>query len=371
MVSSPRQPDLTIIVHPLGRDLMVSSPRDRACLDHVSIPGISISADGFDTFLSKTLRALYDQNRSVAETERQLRVVGHQIGQCLPSDLRSLLLRPDVRTVMLCHDGNFNFPLELCLLEDKDDHFFLGDRIAVSRRYLGVSLDTVYRHVRRVAFLRGEGDAAARDEAILNDLYPGRITTFPSVASVRNDLFGSREFDLIQFTGHFSARSSEPSEMRMKDGSVIQVEEIGLLASEREFLATEPFVILNGSSTAELRFGRRHLGSFADRFVTCRACAVVGTLWPVPALCANEFTAVFHEALRAKAVSDALLSTKLEILGRVAQSADETELTTIKDIGCLVGVRSYVLFADPNLRLDMSEPDLGVSRCPGPLSGSA
>jgi len=264
MVSSPRQPDLTIIVHPLGRDLMVSSPRDRACLDHVSIPGISISADGFDTFLSKTLRALYDQNRSVAETERQLRVVGHQIGQCLPSDLRSLLLRPDVRTVMLRHDGNFNFPLELCLLEDKDDHFFLGDRIAVSRRYLGVSLDTVYRHVRRVAFLRGEGDAAARDEAILNDLYPGRITTFPSVASVRNDLFGSREFDLIQFTGHFSARSSEPSEMRMKDGSVIQVEEIGLLASEREFLATEPFVILNGSSTAELRFGLRHLGSFAD-----------------------------------------------------------------------------------------------------------
>jgi hypothetical protein len=126
-----REPDLTIIVHARERAVMVSSPRNRASLDHVSMPGIIIPPDGFEITLRNSLTALYDPNRSVADVERELRILGYEFGQCLPSDLRSLLRLPDVRTVMLRHDESFNFPLELCFLDDKEDSFFIGDRIAV------------------------------------------------------------------------------------------------------------------------------------------------------------------------------------------------------------------------------------------------
>src|SRR5690348_7363901 len=87
----------------------------------------------FRELLADRLRALYDSSSDPVETARELKIVGVELAACLPADLTKLLRRSDIKSVMLRHEDDFDFPLELCYLDDPNDPFFVGDRIAVCR----------------------------------------------------------------------------------------------------------------------------------------------------------------------------------------------------------------------------------------------
>jgi CHAT domain-containing protein len=128
--------------------------------------------------------------------------------------------------------------------------------------------------------------------------------------------------------------------------------EIGQLESERTFAAAQPFVMLNACASAQPYLGLTHRGSFAHRFVTSRACAVVGTLWPVAGAVANEFADRFYTELASKPIGQALLAAKLALVQDDAGSSGGTEeVSPLRRLARQVAVRSYCLFANPDLRL--------------------
>jgi hypothetical protein len=298
------------------------------------------------------LRALYDETAHPADTERELQIVGVELSRCLGPELRALLRRPDIGTLLLRHDEDFDFPLELCFLEDAAGGFFLGDRIVVCRWYLGVANppDVISKRIGEVAFLRGNNAAAAPDEALLQRLYPNRTQTFSTLAQVREGVFKARRFDLIQFTGHCKVNDKGLGGLELADGSCIRMIDIGQLMSERAFTQTQPFVLLNACASAQPYIALTDRDSFARRFVAAEVCAFIGTLWPVAGSIANDFATAFHEALKTLTVGAALLAAKRSIVSHSEQT-DATAAEALTAIARKVAARSYCLFSHPDLRI--------------------
>jgi len=109
-----QEADLTIVVRTAEPLVEVCSPRERANLYYSKISGITSLTTPFKTLLREKLRALYDESAQATEIERELKIVGSQLSKCLSSELKGLLRRADIRTVMLHHEGDLDFPLELC-----------------------------------------------------------------------------------------------------------------------------------------------------------------------------------------------------------------------------------------------------------------
>ena len=352
---SVAEADLMLIVRAGAADgrIEACSPRERACLDHVTMKGFQDPPLSFRKMLAERLRALYDDRADPAYTERELQIVGAELAKCLPQDLKRLLQRPDIRSVMLRHEVDFDFPLELVYLDDNIDRggnkdpFFVGDRIAICRWYLGVTNlpDMISKRSRKVAFLKGSAKASTSDEAILNRLYPRRTQTFASRTDVIERVLKTSDFDLIYFTGHCQEVGGSGGGLELADGNFLRLIEIGQLESERCFAVAQPFIMLNACSSAQPYLGLTQPGSFAHRFVMSRACAIVGTLWPVAGPVANEFAQRFYDELAHKPIGEALISTKLALMEKSDDASSELQLAR------KVAVRSYCLFANPDLRV--------------------
>jgi hypothetical protein len=136
---SVAEADLMLVVRAADGRIEACSPRERASLDHVTMVGFKYPAIPFRERLANHLRSLYDDRSDPEQTARELQIVGVELADCLPADLVKLLRHPDIRSVMLRHEDDFDFPLELCYLDDATDPFFVGDRIATCRWYLGVT----------------------------------------------------------------------------------------------------------------------------------------------------------------------------------------------------------------------------------------
>jgi hypothetical protein len=344
--------DLMLVVRTDEGRIEACSPRERASLDHVTMTGFRYPATPFRQLLADRLRSLYDDRSDAEETARELQIVGVELTACLPVDLVALLRRTDIRTVMLRHEDDFDFPLELCYIDSKNDPFFVGDRIAVCRWYLGVMNppDIVSKQIRRVAFLKGNDKASDGDEVLLNRLYPGFTTTLTKRSEVIEQLFKTSHFDLIHFTGHCRQMEKTLGGLEMADGTSVRLLEIGQLEAERAFAAAQPFVVLNACASAQPYLGLTQKDSFAHRFVTSRACALLGTLWPVSGPVATEFAERFYAELGRLPIGQALLAAKLAL---VQANADEHQegVSPIRRLARQVAVRSYCLFANPDFRL--------------------
>jgi CHAT domain len=316
--------------------------------------GFKYPTTPFRDLLANRLRALYDDRSDPEETARELQIVGVELVACLPVDLVKLLRRPDIRSVMLRHEDDFDFPLELCYLDHPEDPFFVGDRIAVCRWYLGVTSlpDIVSKRVRKVALLKGCAEAFKADEALLNKVYPNRTVTFTRRSEVIEKLFKTSDFDLIHFTGHCRQQDKTSGGLELADGSFLRLIEIGQLESERSFATAQPFVMLNACASAQPYLGLTHHGSFAHRFVGSRACAVVGTLWQVAGAVANEFAQRFYVELASdKPIGQALLAAKLALVHENKKGDSTDEVPPLQRLARQVAVRSYCLFSNPDLRL--------------------
>lgn len=342
--------DLTMVVRSGDGRIEVSSPRERACLDHVPMTGFKYPEAPFRALLADRLRSLYDGSADPDWAAHELQLVGAELAKCLPPDCVRLLRRADIRTVMLRHEDDFDFPFELCYLDDADDPFFVGDRIAICRWYLGVNNppDVVTKRVGKVAFLTGGVEASDIDREFLEKHYPGRMIVFDKHADVVEKLFKTADFDLIHFTGHCRQKDQSLAGLELADGTFLRAIDIGQLERERIFAAAQPFVFLNACSSAQPYLGLVQRGSFVHRFVTSRASAVVGTLWPVAGAVANEFAQHFYGELARKPIGEALLAAKAAL---VDDGAAIEPASSITRLARQVAVRSYCLFANPDLRL--------------------
>jgi hypothetical protein len=302
--------------------------------------------------LAGRLRALYDASSDAEATERELKILGVDLAQYLPEQLRMILRRNDIRTVMLRHEEAFDFPLELVYLDSATDPFFVGDRIVICRWFLGVTNlpDVIAKRVRAVAMLQGDDDAVVGDEALLNRRYPGRISTFKAKEEIPK-LFKSLDFDLIHFTGHCKRLENGEGVLELADGKFVRLAEIGQLESERAFTVAEPFVMINACASAQPYFGVTQRDSFAHRFVTSRACAVLGTMWPVESSVANEFAEKFYENLVSKKIGNAFLDAKKSLLESKNEDGDAGSPSQKQLLARQVAVRGYCLFANPDLRM--------------------
>jgi hypothetical protein len=348
--------DLTLVVRAADGRIEACSPRERASLDHVTIMGFKYPATSFRELLADRLRSLYDDRSDPEETARELQIVGVELASCLPADLVKHLRRADIRSVLLRHEDDFDFPLELCYLDDPSDPFFVGDRLAICRWYLGITTppDVIEKKIRKVAFLKGSAEAFKADEELLERLYPNRTVCFERRSDVIAHLFKTAEFDLIHFTGH-CRRDATSGGLELADGSLLRLIEIGQLEAERVFATAQPFVMLNACASVRpyLGLSSNGYGSFAHRFVTRQACAVVGTLWPVAGAVANEFAQRFYRELAAnKPIGRALLDAKLALIREDVNDANSAgEVLSLRRLARQVAVRSYCLFANPDLRL--------------------
>jgi CHAT domain-containing protein len=138
----------------------------------------------------------------------------------------------------------------------------------------------------------------------------------------------------------------------LADGKFLRLIEIGQLEEERAFTKVNPFVMLNACASAQPYLGLTGQDSFAHRFVTSQACAVVGTLWPVDGSVANDFARLFYEELASKPIGQALLDAKLALVSAAAMKNDANDQKqSLRHLARQVAVRSYCLFANPDLRV--------------------
>jgi CHAT domain-containing protein len=110
--------------------------------------------------------------------------------------------------------------------------------------------------------------------------------------------------------------------------------------------------LLGQAPSAQPYLGLTHRGSFAHRLVASNACAIVGTLWPVEGGAANEFAAEFYKQIASKPIGLALLAAKTTLLNFTgALSGGKDDNVRERILYRQVAVRSYCLFASPDLRL--------------------
>jgi hypothetical protein len=348
------EPDLTLVMRSSEERIEVSSPRKRACLDRVTMTGFKYPKTSFIERLARHMTKLYNGDSNLKDTYRELCLVGKDVARALPEPLITLLRRPDVKSIMLRHDENFDFPIELAFLDHPDDPFFIGDRIAVSRWYLGVTNppDQTKKVLKNAAFIKGSEDVYKADEAFLQRLFGKQTETFGTRAAVIESVFKTDTFDLIHFTGHCRENEGTESGLELADGSFLRLADVGELESERKFAKANPFVLLNACASAKPLLGIMQMDSFGHRFVTNQACAVVGTLWPVAGDIATEFAERFYIALQTDTVGRALLSAKQSLVGSAPIKDAELETEDVLSLARQIAVRSYCLFANPDLRIE-------------------
>lgn len=345
--------DLTLEVRAVDRTVVAYSPAERASLYGTVLGELCYLPDDSTTRLRQRLRSLYDATSDTSRTERELKLIGVELAKCLPADLAALLRRSDIKTVMLRHEDECDFPFELVYLDDKDDPFFVGDRIAMCRWYLGVQCppSVVEKSILKVAILMGKTNASGTDRLMLEETFPGMATIIECHAEVIDLVFKSKNFDIIHFTGHCSIDEAGRGGLQLADGSFLGLREIGQLEEERRFSEAQPFVMLNACASGQPYAALIERDSFAHRFVTSRACAFVGTLWPVDGRVANDFARRLYTHLSSgKTIAAALLLAKTELVGLASEELT-AGLSDVQRLATRVAVRSYCVFANPDLRL--------------------
>ncbi|MDE1996813.1 MAG: CHAT domain-containing protein, partial [Rhizobiaceae bacterium] len=324
----------------------VCSPRECAQLDHVSFQGFKYPDAAARQELTDMLDILYQSDAKPEDVERRLKIIGIELAGLLPKDIVDLLRLSKIKSVMLRHEDDFDFPLELVYLDDARDPFFVGDRKAICRWYMGVTNlpDIINKRIERMAFVKGTHAAAETDEAYLRTMFGNRFQTVASTSEIVTNVFRKTDFDAIQFTGHCLREANAGGGLELANGDILQVIEVGQLMEERAFGGKNPFIVLNACASAKPYQGLMQRNSFVHRFINSQACAVVGTLWPVEVNVANQFTSLFYEKLQKLPIGQALIATKQSIANDNTKDEDERRARQ-------VAVRSYCLFANPDLRL--------------------
>jgi hypothetical protein len=348
----PMIADLSVIIRQSDSHLEGYSPSDVLSLNGVDLGLLKQPMEQPIRMLSAALQGLYDNTATPEATERKLQILGVELTNSLPEAFVDSISSGKVKTLMLQHEVSLDFPLELCFIQRGGDSFFVGDRIAVCRWYLGVrSLPEMTRKVvKKVAMLKGDTEASADDERTLSGTFSMPPVAISSKSQAVQQVFKTREFDALHFIGHCTSDEDGAGYLKLEE-DLLPVMEIGQLDSESTFGEAQPFVMLNGCGTGKPYISLSGKDSLPHRFVKRQACGFVGTLWPVDQAAASRFALVFYGKLRkGTPISKALIETKSVMLGKEPDE-HEPPLDELGKIACLLAARSYCLYANPDLQV--------------------
>jgi hypothetical protein len=315
------------------------------------------------TELSNELRDklldLQSPDAKLEDIEIELQVIGSRLADSVPDPLMHKLKEGKVKAIFLRHALAFDFPFELVLIEkenkkgNKDDYFFLGDRIAVCRWYLGIEAAPTQERkiIDHAAVLAGDTDFAARDYALISSNCPAQ--SFDAADLVYRNVFQTKTYNLLHFIGHCDGTNAADPALVLKNGR-IALERIYRAPAEKEFANARPIVVLNGCSTANPYLGLIGKESFAHRFLLANASMFVGTLWPVHEEVAHEFSRVFYGKMAGgMRLGEALLETKQAIVDS-SEDGEGKPLSDWQRALRRISVRSYSAFGHPNFSAGFS-----------------
>lgn len=351
-----RRADSVDLMISIGKDLLISadSPRERENLAGVDLGSIGALRQGWQEELDKQVTALYRQKPE--DVERELRILGAEIADSLPQDLRQVLARGRVRTLLIRHTVDNSFPFELALLNGPQGEFFLADRVAVCRWIRGIPSAPTWerKSVRRAALLKGSIDLVQQEMDTLQTVCC-QTEGFGSPLEIRQQVFRTRSFQLLHFFGHCRYQNNPdlPQDLYLElaEGQ-LRLREIGALEDESTFFAESPIIVLNACGAAAPRYSLFGEDSFPSRFLSHNASFFLGTQWPVEETVAHAFAEKFYLKLKAgTSVGMAMLEAKHELVGA------ESELSGAQKAWAVITLRAYTLFAHPEMSISFeSEP---------------
>ncbi len=285
------------------------------------------------------MKKLYMKSEA-SEVERDLKLHGLELAECLPQDLLEYLGSGKVDSMLIQHPRDLDFPFELVTLQIDGREEILGDVIRICRWLSDVdnSPATSTKAVRNAAFLRGfEQDPAPGELAVLRSICAS--DEFSDDRETRRAVFQSQRFDLVHFFGHCNKGADGGVFMQLQNGR-IRIADVGKLQADKAFAKAEPVVFLNACGTSALEAGMAGNDSFPHRFLENRANLFLGTLWPIAEEVAHEFSSRFYDKLRSGvSASEALRSSKSEVAA--AGKTDEDR------IRIAISLRGYSLYAHP------------------------
>ena len=341
--------DLTLIAR--SNSSIIEAWSEPKNLNGVSLKEFKAPDQRQRVMVRDAIAMLYDPSADPKEQERELKIVGAELRKCLPDDLTTLLTSGEVKTLCLQHDKGVDFPFELCWFDESGGGFFLGDRIAVCRWFMGTHRVPKPRKtpVSNVAVLLGRSAASKRAAQMLKGVLP-EFRTFKTKKDVVENILKKKDFDILHFIGH-CIRDKKGASLELAQGK-IEMMSIGQLKEETVFGERKPFVTLNGCSTTASYVSLFEEDSFAYRFVEAQACGFLGTLWSVDGRVANAFSRLFYRGLVSGLnVREALMKAKAKLLGEVKRDGESGKPNPV---AVHVAARSYCIFANPDLRLQFT-----------------
>ena len=314
---------------------------------------------GLSDELREKLRNLQSPGAELEAIDTELQVIGSRLADAVPMQLMHRLREGKVKAIFLRHALAFDFPFELVLVEkenkkgNKDDYFFVGDRIAVCRWYLGIEAAPSQdrKIIDHAAVLAGDTAFAASDYELISRNCSAQ--SFDAADLVYRDVFKTKTYNLLHFIGHCDGTNAADPALVLKNGR-IALERIYRAPAEKEFANARPIVVLNGCATANPYLGLLGKESFAYRFLLANASMFVGTLWPVHEEVAHEFSQVFYAKIASGIrLGEALLETKQAIVDST-EDRQGKPLSDWQRVLRRISARSYSAFGHPNFSAGFS-----------------
>ena len=331
-------------------EVTASSPPNRQNLSELSL-GKLREPDSLPQRLSAYLEQLYSVTASPSDLERELRVIGANLRDLLPQDLRERLSRPGVESILVRHEVANIFPFELVLLDDDQGDFVLSDRLVICRWLRGIenAPTSGMKIIKQAALFKGQVDVAANEFTLLRGLCSSAAEC-ASVEEVRREVFRTSSYELLHFIGHCKESKETGVYLELEKGR-LRLLEIGVLRDEKLFGEASPVVVINGCGTARVSPSMFGEGSLPERFLRNKASVFVGTLWPVNKRIAHEFARTFYGSLRAgRSIGRAVLETR-QHLRDATTWIDGAPITETEQVYRRISLRSYCVFAHPAMSI--------------------
>lgn len=324
-----RVTDLTLTITGPAQPLFADSPRGVHSWRAKELGCLAADAENVLQTIRNDISSLYrkDSNPNPNDIERRLLAIGSQVARLLPEPLITYLKQGKARIVGLDVKADFDFPIELCRIDQNDRPLFLCDTTEIVRWYRDTQATYLRKSyaVRHIAFVVGRLNCGFDEEerGVLSGAAASEMTRR---ACSRQEVFGSifarNDHQVLHYKGHIANGNSAP-ELSLVAGESLGLIEIGDNPAERAFFGNEPLVFLNGCDGAlssQLIGGK---SSFPFRFAELGAAAVIATLWQVSEGPASAFTAAFYRHLRRGVHVSQAVKTAREALLRAARKLQE------------------------------------------------
>ena len=297
----------------------------------------------------------YSFARSLKSLQEDLLVCGREITNAMPGDLVEALRDLRVKDLLVQVPPDFDFPIELALLEDSHNQWFLQDRVATCRWFTHSKAIRPQQepHIHKIAIAIGQmkGDSSVEMD-VFKPVPEAHIVGFDTAEDLREQVFQTDNFQMLHYFGHMkcSADPRRPLGCCLTfagNDQVMSVRSIGVNISDRTFFAQGPVIILNCCESArelELIAGRE---SLPYRLLALKTLACVVTLWPVDSRPANKFMSAFYRAVaRGDYVHHAVRDARAELL----EQARSENMGADDAIKWTLTARSYVYYGPSDLK---------------------